>query len=112
MKVRLEIPAKETEGQGVYTWERRALLVSIYRRSDYRGGLNDEGVSLFDAEAAGHQGRRYIVEAARLVAAESPQEPYAESPNRKAAPCLTGASWDTHMERATGMGTKHQPKTP
>ena len=73
IKAQLELPVAGVEGP--LGWESRALLSSICGRGDYRDGLNNEGVSLFEPEPVVSLADR-IAEAARLVAADAPQEPY------------------------------------
>ena len=71
------------------------MLTTICSRRDYRDGLDDTGVSLFDAEPVIKLAER-IAEATKLVAADSPRESYVASPNRKVEGFQ--AVWETHKD--------------
>ena len=77
IKAQLELPIDDVEGDG--GWESRALLSSICGREDYRDGLNDEGVSLFEPEPVVTLADR-VAEATRLTEADELQESFVTTP--------------------------------
>ena len=103
IQAQLELP--DDDSNGFLGWESRALLSSICGRRDYRDGLNDEGISLFEAEPVVSLADR-IAEAARLVAADAPGGAYMTSPDRKAADLRS--VWNAHKENITGVGAASQ----
>jgi len=99
IQAQLELP--DDDSNGFLGWESRALLRSIFGSQDYRDGLNDEGISLFETEPVVSLADR-IAEAARLVAADAPGGAYMTSPDRKAADVRS--VWNAHKESITGVG--------
>jgi len=107
IQAQLELP--DDDSNGFLGWESRALLRSICGNPDYRDGLNDEGISLFEAEPVVSLVDR-IAEATRLVAADAPGGAYMTSPDRKAAD--QRSVWNANRESITGVGAASYVTSP